>query len=547
MYGGEEATTNVEVSAAVLESVRLEPDPVQVPIGIEQKIRLWGVYSDRTERDLTDVYTLTIVDESVAGIQSQNVVKGRSLGETTITGAYGGFSANAQLTTIPAIPVFLKIVPSEIPVTPGMSRHFCALATLSDGTIIDVTDTVNWNTQDPIVATVAPGGLVEALKVGSTLLEATLNELNAKHPLEVVLELDSPWKTNGGNLGRTGENLTETAGPPTSLLWQHAFAPAPTNTVFVNPVVSARGVVYVTYYIYSREHHLFALDAATGNQLWSFRFPSGISSVGEPTYDDGKVYVAQCDHSTNSFMWCFDAVSGDTVWVSPMSVQWPRFWAPLVVEGGVFSQSGYYGGIQGWDADTGRERFVERLEQTDNWSPSYYRGKVYSLARNILRAHDPISGAVLDSYLVANNTEGGRYSFPALADGAAYVINDGDLYKIAVEAGVTSWTATGFHFRGVAAVSEGVVYGISAGSLIALDAANGDWLWNFAGDNSMYHLPIIAGDYIYVSSNANTYAVNRRTRSMAWTVAHGGKLSVADGRLFILNSDGVLKVYQLQD
>lgn len=289
------------------------------------------------------------------------------------------------------------------------------------------------------------------------------------------------------------------------------------------------------------------MDAATGEERWSHTFDPDIHRVGEPTYADGKIYVVQSDHASNSFMWCFDAFSGDPIWSSPLSVQWTNFWAPLVVEGGVFSQSGYYGGVQGWDADTGRQRFLLGLEQTDQWSPSYYRGKVYSKARNTLRAHEPLSGNVLDSCVLPYTSSASR-SFPALADGAAFVIDEGDLQRIKLngESGPESWTSSGYFFRGVAAVSEGVVYGVSGGSLLALDAGDGEWLWSFPGDNQMYGYPIIAGDYVYVSSYQNTYAVNRRTRLMEWTVNMGGRLSVADGRLFIMGYDGVLAVYELQ-
>jgi len=548
-YLGYEATSSITVLPAALESVRLEPRTLELPVGIEQQFQLWGLYSDQTERVITGSFTLTVDDDTVAGIKSSYVVEGRSLGETTLTGTFGGFSSESEVSITAAVPVSLKIIPAETPMEPGMSRTFYAGALLSDGKLVDVSSSVNWSSQDLNIVTVDSSGLVEAVGVGSTNLVATLGELTADLELEVVAELDSPWTTTGGNFARTGENLTEDGGPPTSLLWQTTLAPNPSNTRIVNPVVSANGIVYASYYVYNREYHLVALDAATGAERWSHTFDPDIHRVGEPTYADGKIYVVQSDHASNSFMWCFDAATGDSIWSSPLSVQWTNFWAPLVVEGGVFSQSGYYGGIQGWDADTGRQRFLLGLEQTDQWSPSYYRGKVYSKARNILRAHEPLSGNVLESYSVPYDSFGGQYSFPAMADGAAFVIDDGTLYRIKLsgESGPESWSTSGYFFRGVAAVSEGVVYGVSGGSLLALDAEDGDWLWSFPGDNQLSGYPIIAGDYIYVNSGQNTYAVNRRTRQMDWTVGQGGRLSIADGRLFIIGTDGVLSVYELQE
>ncbi len=545
VFQGLEASSTVAALPAALVSLRLDPSSVSLPVGLEREFRLLGLYTDQSERDVTAEASFSAADDSVAGFQSRSVMMARTEGTTTVSGSFEGQSAAAEVSVTPAVVTSLRISTRGDDLQLGMKRVFVAEAGLSDGTTADASTSVSWSLQDPTIASVTASGSLKALSLGSTTLVATLDEHRAEAAIQVGPVLPSPWTTAGGNPARTGENLAEWGGPPTDFLWQRAFAPNPTNTVFSQPVVSANGVVYAAYYVYSREYRLYALNAENGTVIWYRTFP-GISNLGQPTVSDGKLYIAQGNHSNDSFMWCFDGATGAPIWNSAMSVQWPRFWAPLVVDGAVFSQSGYYGGLQGWDADTGRSRFVVSLEQTDEWSPSYYGGKVYSLARNILRAHNPLTGATLVTYPALPSTSKGS-NFSALADGAAFVVNGGKLFRIELDqpASAPAWTATGYNFAGVAAISDNVVYAISSGSLLATNATTGEWMWNFPGDTKLYHSPVIAGDYIYVSSTFNTYAVNRKTHLAEWTVSQGGKLSIADGKLYIMPNDAVLRAYRL--
>jgi len=61
-------------------------------------------------------------------------------------------------------------------------------------------------------------------------------------------------------------------------------------------------------YVGSVDHHLYALDAATGQGLWAFE--TGRRITGRPLVRDGVVYVTAHDHH----LYALDAVSGTELW-----------------------------------------------------------------------------------------------------------------------------------------------------------------------------------------------------------------------------------------
>jgi outer membrane protein assembly factor BamB len=127
-----------------------------------------------------------------------------------------------------------------------------------------------------------------------------------------------------------------------------------------------------------------------------------------------------------------------------------------------------------------------------------------------------------------------------------YVISPPNLHAIRVRQGTPIWTANAA-FTGMPAVANGVVYAISGGQLRATDANTGSVLWTFAGDSALSYPPVLAGagQFVYVASAANVYAVKTSTQATAWSSQPGGWLSIAAGQLYVAQSDGRLAAYAL--
>ena len=86
----------------------------------------------------------------------------------------------------------------------------------------------------------------------------------------------------------------------------------------------ADGVVYVG----SNDHRVYALDAATGNELWSFATGEVVVSV--PTVVDGVVYVGSNDNHLHAL----DADTGEKLW-SYDTGSWVQY-SPAVSGGKVY-------------------------------------------------------------------------------------------------------------------------------------------------------------------------------------------------------------------
>jgi len=71
--------------------------------------------------------------------------------------------------------------------------------------------------------------------------------------------------------------------------------------------------------------------------------------------------------------------------------------------------------------------------------------------------------------------------------------------------------------------------------------------WSFGGNGDLTHAPAVAGSYVYVASEANTYVLNRTTRQIAWQSDHGGWLAVADGFLIIAQTEKRICAYRAQE
>jgi outer membrane protein assembly factor BamB len=175
----------------------------------------------------------------------------------------------------------------------------------------------------------------------------------------------------------------------------------------------ADGVVYKGAY----DWNVYALDAATGAQLWATRAGSNIQS--SVAVADGRVFAGAEDDK----LYAFDAASGSVLW------------------------TGTTGG------------FV-------NSSPAVAEGVVYvGSADAKLYAFNAANGQLLWS----TATGGAIYSSPAVANGVVYVgSDDSNVYALDAESGETLWSATSAGAVGASpAVANGMVFATSADKLYA--------------------------------------------------------------------------------
>ncbi len=226
------------------------------------------------------------------------------------------------------------------------------------------------------------------------------------------------------------------------------------------------------------ENKLFALNATTGAQIWSYQISSACVGAS-PVVAAGTVYMATLSRRG---VIALNAQTGALRWDSNLQI----YCSTPVIDNGVL----YVG-------------------STDH--------HVYAL--------DATTGATLWRYATGNQV---IYCSPAVANGTVYIgSTDGSLYALNASTGALVWSfAAGGVESSPAVVNGTVFFGSVNGDVYALDAATGRELWTYTTGLYIYSGPAIANQVVYVGSDDGTfYALDAATGTKRWSYTTGGPIT----------------------
>jgi outer membrane protein assembly factor BamB len=169
--------------------------------------------------------------------------------------------------------------------------------------------------------------------------------------------------------------------------WSHPFP----GDVDSSPIV-ADGVVYVGSQ--GAPGIVAALNASTGEQRWSVEVPKPV--VGPPALHGGTIYIG----CTDGFLYALDAQSGAERWTFESGEFFPSEFgdAAPAIAGGVLYLGDRTGTMYGIDAETGTEVFRTKIDTAPDGlesTPAVVDGTVYvSSEDGGLYAFDAVSGAI---------------------------------------------------------------------------------------------------------------------------------------------------------
>lgn len=185
--GSISGTATLTVSGASLVSIAVNEASASVGAGLTDQFSATGTYSDGSTKTLSSV-TWSSSNQTLATVSSGGLVTGKAAGSVTITATSGTISGTANLTVTAAL-VSLTITPQLPSIAPGTTEQFHAAGTFSDGSIQDVTGTVNWTSATPTVATISnsipTNGLATTIKAGTSLITASSGSISASTTLTV--------------------------------------------------------------------------------------------------------------------------------------------------------------------------------------------------------------------------------------------------------------------------------------------------------------------------------------------------------------------------
>lgn len=225
--GAVSGSATLTVTAASLSSISVTPQNPNIVNGLTRQFSATGLYSDGSTADLTTVAnwtsdTIAVASMNASQMPSSGLATGLSAGTSLIRAAFAGVEGSTTLTVTAATLVSIDVTPANASAVVNETEQFTATGTYTDGSLVNITDTVVWTSGNTAVAAMnASGqlnsGLATALAVGNVNITATLGAVQDSAVLTVTAALaNNPQAPAMGELQRfvmiASQAITTTAG-----------------------------------------------------------------------------------------------------------------------------------------------------------------------------------------------------------------------------------------------------------------------------------------------------------------------------------------------
>ena len=182
---GVKGLATVTVSEAALQSLSVTPPLASLAAGFDQQLTATATYTDGAKSDVTATATWTSSDPTVATVGG-GLLTGGSVGQTTVSVAFGGLTASSAVTVTAATLQSIAVTPADTSLPLGVDLPLTATGLFSDGHAQDLTAQVTWSSSAPGVATVSTGGLVTPMEIGTAVLTAAVSGQSATATVTVT-------------------------------------------------------------------------------------------------------------------------------------------------------------------------------------------------------------------------------------------------------------------------------------------------------------------------------------------------------------------------
>jgi outer membrane protein assembly factor BamB/tRNA A-37 threonylcarbamoyl transferase component Bud32 len=359
--------------------------------------------------------------------------------------------------------------------------------------------------------------------------------------------LVASWSRPGpGVNGAAGAaTVAPPAAPPETASGWRPWRFRMSNDVWGTPSVDG-DLVYVT----SFEVH--ALDVATGRRRFKTRDVAWSMAVA-----DGRIHA-----SDGPTLFALDAREGADLWRLSMD----GWIYSLKADRGTVVTGTRGGGVQAWEASSGRKLWEISGAQTDFESPEAgpvaHEGTVYVWKDGRLRALEAHTGEERWSYPIgdAASCGGVPVRLTHTTDGHVYLSAGTRVLAVDVATGMVRW-----HFEapavflcpptfvpGPAVTGGGIYLADYLGTVYALDATDGRDRWRIATESRAAIEPVlVAAGHVHVGSGKGLYTLDAVTGTPKWRFQAGGEIvgspAVAEGRIHFGSTDHLLYTLKADD
>ena len=158
-----------------LRSLTISPRSKSLPKGTTAQFTAAAVYTDGFTQDITASVSFSSSAPAVAAFNgAQGLLTAAAIGTATVTAqdSASGLSATAAVTVTAAALISITVTPANTTLARGRDLQYTATGNYTDGTSVDLTQTVLWATLNPNVATIDATGIAAGVGVGQTLIAA---------------------------------------------------------------------------------------------------------------------------------------------------------------------------------------------------------------------------------------------------------------------------------------------------------------------------------------------------------------------------------------
>ncbi|WP_426111283.1 ice-binding family protein [Massilia sp. PWRC2] len=178
--GGDQGRSPIlGLNAATVVSVVVTPATATVAIGATQQFSAMATYTDGSAVDVSAKSVWNSASPAVASINGTGVASAIKAGAVVIGAAFEGKSASATLTVLPATVLSLTLTPASNSLHVAASRQLVAVASYSDGSVVDVSRAATYASATPAAVSISAGGVITGVAVGSSALSASFGGKSA--------------------------------------------------------------------------------------------------------------------------------------------------------------------------------------------------------------------------------------------------------------------------------------------------------------------------------------------------------------------------------
>ncbi len=188
-YSGVSGSTTLTVTAAAISSIAVTPQSPSLPLGTTLQLTATGTFTDGSVQNLTSSVQWSSGNTAIVGVSASGVASGAGLGSATVTAASGSVSGGSTVNVTSPVVQSIVVTPLAPSIAQGTTQQFTATGTFSDGSVQNITGSVQWTSSNTAVATInvngAPG-LAMGVSAGNSVITAASGSVSSSATLTVT-------------------------------------------------------------------------------------------------------------------------------------------------------------------------------------------------------------------------------------------------------------------------------------------------------------------------------------------------------------------------